>query len=287
MKRQNIELITLDGWKLFSERKNSTNYISEDGTKMLKVFTSFTKMDEKGLIREKRISDLVYKMNISTPKTYKIVKVGDGYGIISEYISAKRSISRIISESYDNKDKYIKIFADFTKDIHSKQCNSIQFVSVKKLILDGLKQAYFFNDVEKKNIKKLLKDIPNTKNCLVRDYQFSNVIIDGNDNPYLIDLGTVCYGHEDFDLAFLYYFTHYIEERVVNNILHITYPQANECWDRFIKYYFPHYSLEEIENKNKYLSKLSLVMILSQINTLNVIDLIADVKHKSFEDTYK
>jgi len=283
-----IEEITLDGWELFSDRRNSRNYFNKDKTKILKLFSAKYNISEEKLFKEKKVCDEVYNLGLPTPKCYRIVKVGEEFGIESEYIDDKISFSRAISQDFETRFFYIDKFCEVSKKLHSTEYDGTTFPSMKDMIWRGMKKAYFFNEEERENIKKFLDTIPDRKICLMRDFQLSNMIYSKKrDKSYLIDLGTFCYGDPLFDLANFYYFTNYVKEYGMLKIMHLNAVQCKECWNIFIRKYFDTYNEEQIKEVENTLFKLAILVIVANLNDYDYVEEFARDKRDSFDDVFK
>ncbi|MCQ2609882.1 MAG: hypothetical protein MJ151_03745, partial [Lachnospiraceae bacterium] len=127
--------ISINDWQLFSKRRNSNNYYNKDKTLILKTSSEKIKIGLDEFENELKYSNEVSSLGIKTPKILEVVEFDcGGYGIISEYIKNKKSISTAISEDFQNAEYYIKKFVDVAKKLHSTKCSGSIFLSFEEKV---------------------------------------------------------------------------------------------------------------------------------------------------------
>lgn len=195
--------LSVDGCEVIGEGSNGIVYRINADT-IIKVYKNADALDD--IKRERELARTALVLGINTAIPYDVVKVGDTYGSVFELLSAK-SLTKLIIESKDNKpelDKYIKVFADLLKEIHS--------TPVKAGLLPDAKARYikYLEDIEDKlpketydKVHKMLEEIPESLMMIHGDYHTNNVHY-ANNEAILIDMDTLSTGNPIFELANLF-----------------------------------------------------------------------------------
>ena len=195
--------LSVDGCEVIGEGSNGIVYRINADT-IIKVYKNADALDD--IKRERELARTALVLGINTAIPYDVVKVGDTYGSVFELLSAK-SLTKLIVESKDNKpelDKYIKVFADLLKEIHS--------TPVKAGLLPDAKARYikYLEDIEDKlpketydKVHKMLEEIPESLMMIHGDYHTNNVHY-ANNEAILIDMDTLSTGNPIFELANLF-----------------------------------------------------------------------------------
>ena len=222
---------------MFSNRHNSENYNSPDGKWMLKLgFPGFCSTKEE-LLREQDICRKVVSLGIPTPHVGDIVEQDGRLGLIYERIVGKRSISKCVGEEPEKLEKYIKIFAENCKKLHTTSCNPCTFQDAEEKYLRLLEESKMFPENVKAFVRNLVKNTPKVSRCLHGDLQTGNLILDDK-NAYFIDLGEFACGNPLYDLGCYYYFCHYLPDDFLLATHYMNAVMMRKCWDVFAKFYF-------------------------------------------------
>ena len=82
-----MKTVDIKDWDLFSERRNSTSFVSKDGRLMLKASPKEKSFSLQELQDEMDISNRAISLGIKTPMPVEIVQLTDGsFGAVYEYI---------------------------------------------------------------------------------------------------------------------------------------------------------------------------------------------------------
>ncbi len=233
-----MKTVKLDGWKLFSSRPGSDNYYNEDETVLLKVFKGNAEQILSGIESEKAISDYVAGLGIKTPAVYDIGKTEDGKVCASyEYIKNKKSIIRAVSEDLSQADRYMKLFADIGKQLHSKKCDASWVPDYRAQAIENVALLDNTDDETRNGIKAFLGSFPDDNSCLHGDFNPGNFII-ADGEVYAIDLGEFSKGHFMADASMFYMMTHFIPKHGAEKVFHMEQSQYLKCWSLFADHYF-------------------------------------------------
>lgn len=124
------------------------------------------------------IAEWVSAINTAIP--YGIVRVGDGYGTVTE-----DSITKMIRNNPDDLSEAADHYINMLKSIHAINVDDGELPDMKKTALDW---AEFVES-----------HIPKEQG----DYHTGNVMVQ-NGEPLLIDMDTLCVGHPIFELGSMF-----------------------------------------------------------------------------------
>lgn len=276
----------LTNWILFSERRNSQNYVSKDKKLLAKIFTDFSQKLLNEVQNEKEIISNAIEIGINTPNIYDIVELDDGrYGLIYEYIEDKKSLSRIISENPENTEIHIKKFAEMGKNFHSIKTNKNKFESMEERIIKNIKEQNVLNDSQKLIALNYLESMEKLDYCIHGDFQPSNFII-SNGKEYVIDLGGISYGNPLLDVGFFYFFTNFLPYTITKSVFKCDEKYVKSFWNYFLKYYFEDKTKEYIDYINKEIKKIAMVSFMSIFSIVIPGDELNQIYKNSFNKVF-
>ncbi len=229
--------MTVDGCEVIGEGSNGIVYRLNPDT-IIKVYKNSDALDD--IKRERELAKTALVLGINTAIPFDVVKVGDMYGSVFELLSAKSLTKFIVSEP-ENKDKYIKIFADMLLEIHNTPVKPGTLPDMKEKALSWvtwLKEHIPSNTYEK--LYKLVDEVPHVDNMLHGDYHTNNVHY-ANGESILIDMDTLSVGHPIFEFASIYLaYRGYgeVDHSKVTDFIKIDWETAGYVWDKLIDFYF-------------------------------------------------
>jgi len=120
--------MSVDGCEKIGEGSNGIVYRLNPDT-IIKVYKNSDALDD--IKRERELAKTALVLGINTAIPFDVVKVGDKYGSVFELLSAK-SLTKLMGEDPDNKDKYIKIFADMLRRSTQHRSRKVFFLLRKR-----------------------------------------------------------------------------------------------------------------------------------------------------------
>ncbi|MBR2787682.1 MAG: phosphotransferase [Erysipelotrichaceae bacterium] len=229
--------MSVDGCEKIGEGSNGIVYRLNPDT-IIKVYKNSDALDD--IKRERELAKTALVLGINTAIPFDVVKVGDKYGSVFELLSAK-SLTKLMGEDPDNKDKYIKIFADMLKEIHSTPVKEGLLPSAKKTAMgwvEWLKEHIPAETYEK--LHSLIDAIPESNMMVHGDYHTSNVHY-ANGEAILIDMDTLSTGNPIFEFASIYLaYKGYgeLDHSLVENFIKLDWDTANYTFEKLIDLYF-------------------------------------------------
>ncbi len=230
-------MMSVDGCEKIGEGSNGIVYRLNPDT-IIKVYKNSDALDD--IKRERELAKTALVLGINTAIPFDVVKVGDKYGSVFELLSAK-SLTKLMGEDPDNKDKYIKIFADMLKEIHSTPVKEGLLPSAKKTAMgwvEWLKEHLPAETYEK--LHSLIDAIPESNMMVHGDYHTSNVHY-ANGEAILIDMDTLSTGNPIFEFASIYLaYKGYgeLDHSLVEDFIKLDWDTANYTYEKLVDLYF-------------------------------------------------
>ncbi len=192
--------LSLEGCQFLAKGANGAVYRYDDET-ILKTYYSKDALPE--IQQERESARKAFVLGISTAIPYGIVRVGEGYGTVTELLNAV-NVTKLLCDDPINIEKPVEYFVNLLKSIHAVEAEDGEFPDMKEIALDW---ANFVTDYlpekEGKKLCALIESVPKKNILLHGDYHTNNVMIQDGE-PLLIDLDTLCLGHPIFELGSMY-----------------------------------------------------------------------------------
>lgn len=243
----------VDGCEILGEGSNGVVYRYSDEI-VIKVYRNSDALDD--IHRERELARKALILGIPTAIPFDVVKVGDKYASVFELLKAK-SFSKLIKAEPENTDKYVTMFMDLLKQIHSTEVNPDDMPDMKATALGWAK--YLEGHIPEATYTKLIslvEAVPDSNNMIHGDYHTNNVEMQ-NGEVLLIDMDTLSHGNPVFEWAsiFLAYegFS-MVDHTSVERFLKLPYETAGEIYNMSISKYFgtdDESEIEIIKNKAK------------------------------------
>ena len=192
--------MSVEGCEFIAKGANGAVYRYDDET-ILKTYFAKDALPE--IKQERENARRAFVLGINTAIPYGIVRVGDGYGTVTELLNAV-SVTKLIRNNPDDLTEAVKYYVDLLKSIHSVETEDGDLPDMKEIALDWARfvSAHIPEDQGKKLIS-LVEAVPKQNTLLHGDYHTNNVMVQ-NGEPLLIDMDTLCMGHPVFELGSMF-----------------------------------------------------------------------------------
>ena len=192
--------MSVDGCEFIAKGANGAVYRYDNET-ILKIYFAKDALPE--IKQERENAKRAFVLGINTAIPYGIVRVGDGYGTVTELLNAT-SVTKLICKNTSDMTEACKYYIDMLKSIHG--------ITVEDGVVPDMKEtALSWADFVSKHIpseqaiklKNLIEAVPKTNNLLHGDYHTNNIMVQ-NGEPLLIDMDTLWMGHPVFELGSMF-----------------------------------------------------------------------------------
>lgn len=245
--------LSVDNCEVIGTGSNGKVYRIDPDT-IIKVY--FDKNALPDIQKERELARKAFILGIPTAIPYDVVKVGDTYGSVFELLNAN-SFSKLIKNEPQNIDKYIDLYVDLMKKIHSTHVLTDEMPHMKDTVVDWVKFLKDYLPADKyEKLLKLVEEVPDQDTMMHGDYHVKNLMMQ-NGEVLLIDMDTLCKGHPIFELASVYnaYIGFYAGQQLKDDeetFISITYGQGKKIWHDSLRKYLNTTDEDraiEIENK--------------------------------------
>ena len=228
--------MSVEGCEFIAKGANGAVYRYDNET-ILKTYFAKDALPE--IKQERENARKAFVLGINTAIPYGIVRVGDGYGTVTELLNAD-SVTKLIRKKPDDLSEAAKYYIDMLKSIHAIEVDDGEVPDMKET---ALAWAQFVSahipEAQGKKLRALIEAVPKQNTLMHGDYHTNNIMVQ-NGEPLLIDMDTLCMGHPVFELgsmfnAFIGYSE--LDHQVTMNFFGYTHETAEKFWDISLKMY--------------------------------------------------
>ena len=192
--------ISVEGCEFIAKGANGAVYRYDDET-IVKTYYSKDALPE--IQQERESARRAFVLGINTAIPYGIVRVGDGYGTVTELLNTT-SVTKLICEDSANLEKPVEYYVELLKSIHAVEAAEGDFPDMRETALDWADfVANHIPEAYGKKLRAMVEAVPKQTTLLHGDYHTNNILLQ-NGEPLLIDLDTLCVGHPVFELGSMY-----------------------------------------------------------------------------------
>ena len=192
--------MSIEGCRFIAKGANGAVYRYDDET-ILKTYYSKDALPEIQKERENARKAFIFGINTAIP--YGIVRVGDGYGTVTELLNAV-NVTKLICDDPVNIETPVEYYVDLLKSIHAVETEEGDFPDMRATALDWASfVSEHIPETQGRKLYEMIEAIPKQNTLLHGDYHTSNVMIQ-NGEPLLIDMDTLCVGHPIFEFGSMY-----------------------------------------------------------------------------------
>ena len=228
--------MSVEGCEFIAKGANGAVYRYDDET-ILKTYFAKDALPE--IKQERENARKAFVLGINTAIPYGIVRVGDGYGTVTELLNAV-SVTKLIRNNPEDMSEAAKYYIDMLKSIHAIEVEDGEVPDMKETALAWADfVAPHLSTEQGKKLRALVEAVPKQNTLMHGDYHTNNIMVQ-NGEPLLIDMDTLCMGHPVFELgsmfnAFIGYSE--LDHQVTMNFFGYTHESAEKFWDMSLKMY--------------------------------------------------
>ena len=192
--------ISVDNCEFIAKGANGAVYRYDDET-IVKQYFNRDALPE--IMQERENSRRAFVLGVNTAIPYGIVRIGDGYGSLTELLNAT-SVTKLIRANTSDLSQSVAYYVDTIKEVHAIETQPGDLPDFKKWVLewvDFLKD--YLDDTHAQKMKTLVEGIPDSNFIIHGDYHTNNVMVQ-NGEPVLIDMDTLAVGHPILELGSMF-----------------------------------------------------------------------------------
>ena len=228
--------MSVEGCEFIAKGANGAVY-RYDAETILKTYFAKDALPE--IKQERENARRAFVLGINTAIPYGIVRVGDGYGTVTELLNAT-SVTKLIRNNPDDMSEAVKYYVDMLKSIHAVEVEDGEVPDMKEIALDW---ARFVTDhipeEQGRKLISLIEAVPKQNTLMHGDYHTNNIMVQ-NGEPLLIDMDTLCMGHPVFELGSMFNaFVGYseLDHQNMVDFFGYSFETAGKFWNASLKMY--------------------------------------------------
>ena len=192
--------MSVEGCEFIAKGANGAVY-RYDAETILKTYFAKDALPE--IKQERENARRAFVLGINTAIPYGIVRVGDGYGTVTELLNAV-SVTKLIRDNPEDMSLASKYYIDMLKSIHSIEAEDGELPDMKETALSWAEFVSPHLSVEHaEKLVSLIRAVPKQNTLMHGDYHTNNIMVQ-NGEPLLIDMDTLCMGHPVFELGSMF-----------------------------------------------------------------------------------
>ena len=192
--------MSVEGCEFIAKGANGAVYRYNDET-ILKTYFAQDALPE--IKQERENARRAFVLGINTAIPYGIVRVGEGYGTVTELLNAV-SVTKLIRNDPEDLSVAAKYYIDMLKSIHAIEVKDGEVPDMKETALGWADFVSAHIPEEQGNkLRELIQAVPKKNTLMHGDYHTNNIMVQ-NGEPLLIDMDTLCMGHPVFELGSMF-----------------------------------------------------------------------------------
>ena len=183
--------ISLDDCEFIAKGANGAVYRYDNET-IVKQYFNRDALPE--IMQERENSRRAFVLGVNTAIPYGIVRIGEGYGCLTELLNAT-SVTKLIRANKEDLSQSVAYYVDAVKDLHTIEAPDGNLPDCKKWVLEWVDfLAGYLDEEHAQKMRTLIEGIPDSNYIIHGDYHTNNVMVQ-NGEPILIDMDTLAVGH--------------------------------------------------------------------------------------------
>ncbi|MDR1599183.1 MAG: aminoglycoside phosphotransferase family protein [Oscillospiraceae bacterium] len=188
----------LDKAAVIAERGAKTVYLDKETNSAVKVFGgAYAKAD---ILNEARNHAIIEETGLPVPALKAVEMVGGQWAIVTEYIKG-RTLARLMAEDPANFDLYMDMLVEVQVEIHDARAPMLN--RLKDKMRRKIKEADV-SPVTRYEVERRLESAPDHVKVCHGDLNPTNIIIDGEGRPFVLDWARATQGNASADAARTY-----------------------------------------------------------------------------------
>ena len=228
--------MSVEGCEFIAKGANGAVYRYNDDT-ILKTYFAPDSLPE--IKQERENARRAFVLGINTAIPYGIVRVGDGYGTVTELLSAV-SVTHLIRKNPEDLTLAANYYVDMLKSIHAIEAEDGELPDMKETALSWAEfVAPHLPEEQGNKLCSLILAVPKQNTLMHGDYHTNNIMVQ-NGEPVLIDMDTLCMGHPVFELGSMFNaFVGFseLDHQNIMDFMGYSFETAGKFWNLSLKMY--------------------------------------------------
>ena len=216
------------------------------------------------IMQERENARRAFVLGVNTAIPYGIVRIGEGYGSLTELLNAT-SVTKLIRANPEDLSQSVAYNIDAIKQVHSIETEEGDLPDFKKWVLEWVDFLYpYLDEAHAKKMRSLIEAIPDSRFIIHGDYHTNNVMVQ-NGEPILIDMDTLAVGNPVLEFGSMFNaFVGFgeLDHTSVENFFGFDIETAHRFWHLSLARYLgtdDENAITEAENKAKVIGYMRLL----------------------------
>ena len=253
--------INVDNCEFIAKGANGAVYRYDDET-IVKQYFNRDALPE--IMQERENARRAFVLGVNTAIPYGIVRIGDGYGSLTELLNAT-SVTKLIRANTEDLSQSVAYYIDTIKEVHAIETEEGDLPDFKKWVLEWADfLSAHLDDAHAQKMCSLIENIPDSNFIIHGDYHTNNVMVQ-NGEPILIDMDTLAVGHPILELGSMFNaFVGFgeLDKSSVENFFGVDIETAHRFWHLSLARYLgtdDEKTITDVENKAKVIGYMRLL----------------------------
>ena len=253
--------INVDNCEFIAKGANGAVYRYDDET-IVKQYFNRDALPE--IMQERENARRAFVLGVNTAIPYGIVRIGDGYGSLTELLNAT-SVTKLIRANTEDLSQSVAYYIDTIKEVHAIETEEGELPDFKKWVLEWAEfLSAHLDDAHAQKMCSLIENIPDSNFIIHGDYHTNNVTVQ-NGEPILIDMDTLAVGHPVLELGSMFNaFVGFgeLDKSSVENFFGVDIETAHRFWHLSLARYLgtdDEKTITDVENKAKVIGYMRLL----------------------------
>ena len=192
--------INVEQCEFIAKGANGAVYRYDDET-IVKQYFNRDALPE--IMQERENARRAFVLGVNTAIPYGIVRIGDGYGSVTELLNAT-SVTKLIRANKEDLSQSVAYYVDTIKEVHAIETQPGDLPDFKKWVLEWVDfLESYLDEAHAQKMRTLIEGIPDSNYIIHGDYHTNNVMVQ-NGEPVLIDMDTLAVGHPVLELGSMF-----------------------------------------------------------------------------------
>ncbi len=172
--------------------------VYRDGDLCIKVFNKeYSKAD---VLNEALNQARIEETALDIPKIHEVTQIDGKWAIVTDFIKGK-TLQQLMDEQPEKLDEYLKFFVNLQMNVHEQKCPLLN--KLKDKMNSKISQTKL-DATNRYDLHTRLNSMPNHQKVCHGDFNPSNIILDENNRPFIIDWAHATQGNASADVARTY-----------------------------------------------------------------------------------
>ena len=253
--------INVDDCEFIAKGANGAVYRYDNET-IVKQYFNRDALPE--IMQERENARRAFVLGVNTAIPYGIVRIGDGYGSLTELLNAT-SVTKLIRANTEDLSQSVAYYIDTIKEVHAIETEEGDLPDFKKWVLEWADfLSGHLDAAHAQKMRSLIENIPDSKFIIHGDYHTNNVMVQ-NGEPILIDMDTLAVGHPILEFGSMFNaFVGFgeLDKASVENFFGVDIETAHRFWRLSLARYLgtdDENIIIDVENKAKVIGYMRLL----------------------------